>query len=204
MEQHVSTATRLPLHDYYMQVAWVVSRRSNCSRRKMGAILVVQHMLELARASDPDIPSISSTPSVPSTGIASAGYNGTPYRVQNCDEGGCPRCASPARPQEEYDWCLCVHAEQNAVALAARHGIATLGATLYSTLRPCFDCQKQCIQAGVAHVYYDRDSPYPKEEKEEAYQRLLVQSGIGFSRHHVALPFSVTDDSDVEPEMPRR
>ncbi len=70
-------------------------------RRQVGALIVVS-----GRSSAP-------------------GYNGTPVGVRNCVEGGCPRCASDAAPGDGYDACVCVHAEQNAIVLAARHGNAT-------------------------------------------------------------------------------
>src|SRR5207248_1998607 len=84
------------------------------------------------------------------------GYNGTPTKMRNCEEGGCHRCASPdAYPSGEgYDLCICVHAEQNALLAAARFGVAIEGCTLYSTLQPCFGCLKELLQANVREVCY--------------------------------------------------
>jgi dCMP deaminase len=102
-----------------MSIARTVASRSNCVRRKVGALIVVEKA------------------------IIGTGYNGAPLGVRNCDEGGCPRCASNAAPGEGYDSCICVHAEQNAIVLAARHGNATNAGILYTTLRPCFGCAKE-------------------------------------------------------------
>lgn len=47
-----------------------------------------------------------------------------------------------------------VHAEANAVAFAARHGIPLLGSTLYTTLTPCVKCAQLIINAGVTRVVW--------------------------------------------------
>lgn len=140
--------------DYYINIAWVVASRSNCSRRRVGALIVVNRR------------------------IVSTGYNGTPFGVTNCDEGGCPRCASAeVSSKAGLDWCLCVHGEQNAIALAARQGTATEGASLYVTTRPCFSCLKEAVQAGIREIVYDQPYDY-SDELESAYQTLLRQAGL--------------------------
>jgi dCMP deaminase len=139
--------------DYYMEIARTVARRSNCVRRGVGAIIVVHKA------------------------IISAGYNGAPMGVTNCCDGGCPRCSSDAPPGEGYDTCICVHAEQNAMILAARHGNATNGGVLYTTLRPCFGCVKEAIQAGIDEIVFDEPYAYP-EELEDVYRRVIEESGL--------------------------
>ena len=139
--------------EYYMTIAQAVSARSNCVRRRVGALVVVEKA------------------------IISTGYNGTPMGVRNCTDGGCPRCLSDAAPGEGYDACVCVHAEQNAFALAARHGNATNGGTLYTTLRPCFGCAKEAIQAGIREVVYGAPFEYGVG-LEEVFRRLIGESGI--------------------------
>ncbi len=138
---------------YYMDIARAVATRSNCQRRRVGALIVVEKA------------------------IIATGYNGTPIGVQNCSEGGCPRCASEAPPGAGYDTCVCVHAEQNSIALAARHGNATAGGTLYTTLRPCFGCAKEAVQAGIRELVFAEPYAYPPD-LEQVYQRLILQSGL--------------------------
>jgi dCMP deaminase len=140
--------------EYYMSIARAASARSTCIRRKVGALIVVQNA------------------------IIGAGYNGTPMGVRNCSDGGCPRCASDAAPGEGYDSCVCVHAEQNAIVLAARHGTATNGGILYTTLRPCFGCVKESIQAGIREIVYAEPYEYGAG-LEEVYRRLVAESGMG-------------------------
>lgn len=136
-----------------MDIARAVATRSNCLRRRVGALIVVEKA------------------------IIATGYNGTPIGVQNCAEGGCPRCASDAPPGTGYDTCVCVHAEQNAIALAARHGNATSGGRLYTTLRPCFGCAKEAVQAGIRELVFAEPYAYPPD-LEQVYQRLIAQSGL--------------------------
>jgi dCMP deaminase len=144
--------------EYYMGIARAVSTRSNCIRRRVGAIIVVQNAM------------------------IAAGYNGTPVGVRNCCDGGCPRCESDAAPGEGYDTCICVHAEQNAIVLAARHGNATDNGMLYSTLRPCFGCAKEAIQAGIREIVYAEPYEYD-EDLEEVYRQLHAESGISLRQH---------------------
>ena len=109
--------------------------------------------------------------------IISTGYNGTPMGVKNCFEGGCPRCISDVEPGQGYDTCICVHAEANAILLAARHGNATDGGVLYTTVRPCFSCLKEAVQAGIKEIVYEAKDAY-EGLLEEAYQTLVRDSEL--------------------------
>lgn len=146
--------------EYFINIAHEAARRSNCLRRQVGAIIVKDRA------------------------IISTGYNGTPMGVKNCCDGGCPRCQSDAGPGEGYDTCLCVHAEENAIVLAARHGTATANATLYTTLRPCFGCIKSAIQAGIKEIVYSEDFCY-EAPLEEAYRNLVLEAGLKVRQYTV-------------------
>lgn len=126
--------------EYFMAIAVVVSSRANCQRRAVGAVLVSN-----AKA------------------IVSTGYTGTPTGAVDCNLGGCARCSSDAGRSLGYDRCLCVHAEENAILLAARHGTPTNITTLYSTLKPCFACLRHAIQAGVREFVFAEDHPVDEE-----------------------------------------
>lgn len=117
---------------YFMAIAIAVRSRANCTGRRVGAVIVRESR------------------------ILSTGYNGTPSKMLNCDEGGCHRCAHPDAyaSGEGYDLCICVHAEQNALLAAARFGVAVQDCTLYTTLQPCFGCLKELLQANVREVRY--------------------------------------------------
>lgn len=153
----LGTDMRPSWDEYYMDLARHASKRSNCSRRKVGAIIVKGRS------------------------IVSTGYNGTPVGVRNCFDGGCVRCSSSVAPGQGYDTCICVHAEANAMLFAARHGTAIEGGILYTTLRPCFSCLKESIQAGISEIVYLLGEPYDGE-LEETYWSLLRESGIKMRR----------------------
>lgn len=126
-------AFKRPSRDvYFLGIAVAVSMRSNCIRRRIGAVVVVGGR------------------------IVSSGYNGTPTGMRNCFDGGCKRCNSEAE-QGNYEHCICVHAEENAIALAARHGTKVEGGTLYCTLRPCGDCLRLACQSGIVGVVFGEE-----------------------------------------------
>ncbi|GAA5898290.1 hypothetical protein JCM8208_006933, partial [Rhodotorula glutinis] len=141
---HLVEALRPSWDTYFMLLATLASLRSNCMKRRVGAVLVRDKR------------------------VVSTGYNGTPRGVTNCGEGGCARCnshgdgwavgagvgagstelagavgeggAGPAAPTtmsrvgEALDECLCLHAEENALLEAGRERVSgggTLGAVLY-------------------------------------------------------------------------
>ncbi|KAI8980756.1 cytidine deaminase-like protein [Trametes punicea] len=110
---------------YFMQLASLASRRSNCMKRRVGAVLVRN-----AR-------------------VVSTGYNGTPRGLKNCNEGGCNRCNTASETPDE---CLCLHAEENALLEAGRVGD---GAILYCNTCPCLKCTIKIIQSGIREVVYN-------------------------------------------------
>jgi dCMP deaminase len=127
--------------EYFMDIAHVVSRRGNCSRRKVAAVIVRDRR------------------------IISTGYNGTPRGIPNCFEGGCPRCASDAPSGESLGECICAHAEENAIVQAAYHGISVRDGVLYCTLSPCLMCTKMIINAGISEVVYDQEYHFSEQAR---------------------------------------
>lgn len=92
------------------------------------------------------------------------GYNGPP--------AGLPHCESECLARHSAGCTVAVHAEANAIAYAARHGIGLEGATLYSTHLPCLGCAQLIINAGIAKVYYGTDY------RDHSGRLLLQQAGI--------------------------
>ncbi|MHC4391291.1 MAG: deoxycytidylate deaminase [Planctomycetota bacterium] len=137
--------------DYFMHIAMAVRRRANCVGNRVGAIITLEDR------------------------IVSTGYNGTPSGVTNCNEGGCYRCnrREDFGPSEGYDLCICVHAEQNALLAAARFGIAVAGGSMYTTMRPCFGCAKEMLQARIESVYYLHEWTPKDPLRLEQYERLF-------------------------------
>lgn len=78
--------------------------------------------------------------------IVTTGYNGSPSGLPHCDEVGC---------LEHDGHCKrATHAERNALLQAARKGSSTAGCTAYVTHRPCLDCFRDLISAGVTRIIY--------------------------------------------------
>lgn len=128
-------ADRRPSKDiYFLLIATAVRTRADCVGRRVGAVVTRDGR------------------------VVSTGYNGTPFGVPNCSEGGCLRCArrgdALAPPGGAYDICICVHAEQNALLTAARFGQQTLGGLMTSTVQPCFGCLKEMLQAGIREIHF--------------------------------------------------
>lgn len=145
-----------PDHDqYFMGIAFAVRERAQCLGRKVGAVLVRDGR------------------------IIATGYNGTPQDMPNCDEHekGCYRCAEPDKFESGtgYDLCICVHAEQNALLSAARFGIAVEGATIYTTLRPCFGCTKEALQARIHAIKYVDNWAHPNDDVARQYEVLQAR-----------------------------
>ena len=121
---------RPPWHEYFMRITELVSSRSTCIRRKVGAILVKDKR------------------------ILCSGYNGAPSGVRHCSETGCLRSKLNVPSGERHELCRGAHAEQNAIVQAAFHGISVKGSVLYCTNQPCSICAKMIINAGIIKVYY--------------------------------------------------
>lgn len=120
---------------YFMQMAQVVAGRSTCLRRQVGAVMVKDKQ------------------------ILSTGYNGSPSGLLHCDEVGCLRQSLSVPSGERHEICRAVHAEQNALVQAAKHGVAITGADLYTTHQPCVLCTKLMINAGIRRVVYTHSYP---------------------------------------------
>ncbi len=116
---------------YFMEITHLVARRSTCLRRKVGAVLVKDK------------------------NILATGYNGAPSGVVHCLEVGCLREKLAIVSGERHELCRGLHAEQNAIVQAAKHGTNINGATLYCTTMPCIICAKMLINAGITRIVYE-------------------------------------------------
>lgn len=117
--------------EYFLMLAKLAATRSTCLAFPVGAVIVKNRQ------------------------VLATGYNGSPSGSAHCTaQGFCypglSSCdASKAMPSRA------VHAEANAIAQAAKHGIATDGASIYVTLEPCLSCLKLIISAGIREVFYE-------------------------------------------------
>lgn len=124
--------TRPTIDEVAVDIARIMARRSSCPKRQVGAVITKGGR------------------------IISSGYVGAPPGMPHCiDEGvGCLL-------DGDRKCIRTVHAEQNAIAVAAKNGISTDGGTLYCTVQPCFLCAKSTIAAGIKRVVYVEE--YRKE-----------------------------------------
>ena len=108
--------------------------------------------------------------------VLSTGYNGAPAGVKSCKEKcECLRKKLNIPSGTRHETCFAVHAEQNAIAQAARFGISVEGATIYVTHQPCTICTKMIINAGIKKVIFKHGYPddFSKVLLEEAGVELI-------------------------------
>jgi dCMP deaminase len=115
---------------YFMGMAQLISTRSTCVRRQVGAVIVKDKR------------------------VLTTGYNGSPKGTKHCEDLGCIRDQQNIPSGTRHELCRGVHAEQNAVIQAAYFGISIDGATIYTTTYPCSMCSKILINAGIREIVY--------------------------------------------------
>ncbi len=135
--------------EYFMSIALLVSGRSSCLRRSVGAILVREKK------------------------ILATGYNGAPSGIKHCEDTGCIREKLGIPSGQRHELCRGLHAEQNAFLQAALHGTSVKGSILYSTTQPCIICAKMIINAGISEIVI-ADS-YPDKMSMELLKQAKVK-----------------------------
>ncbi len=148
-------------HEYFMLIAKIVSSRSTCNSRRVGAVIVKDNH------------------------ILATGYNGAMPGVEHCIDhppvNGRPYCF---RRQlnvpdiDKYNFCKASHAEANAIAQAARYGISIEGATLYTTLAPCYVCLKLIAMARIKAIYYEHPYESSNQQRDEFWHQAVKDAGI--------------------------
>jgi len=128
-------AARPSWDEYFMEITSLVSSRSTCLRRQVGAVFVKDK------------------------NILATGYNGAPSKVAHCADVGCLREQMEIPSGERHEICRGLHAEQNGIIQAARHGINLSGSTVYITDSPCIICAKMLINVGVERIVCGRGYP---------------------------------------------
>jgi len=135
-----------------MAITKIITKRSTCLRRQVGAILVKDKR------------------------ILATGYNGAPAGLKHCQEVGCLREASSVPSGIQHELCRGLHAEQNVIIQAAYHGISINGSTLYCTTKPCVICSKMIINAGIEKIYYNEGYDDPLSDA------MLSEAGLKIER----------------------
>ncbi len=106
-------------HEYFMQMARLVSTKSKDPSTKCGCVIVAED-----------------------NAVLSTGYNGLPRGMEYSDK----------KLERPYKYKVMIHAEQNAIFNAARHGTKLFGGTAYVTDIPCHECARALVQCGIKRI----------------------------------------------------
>lgn len=139
--------------EYFMEITRLVAKRSTCLRRMVGAVIVKDR------------------------NILATGYNGAPSGVRHCSETGCLRERLQVPSGERHELCRGLHAEQNAIIQAAKHGTSIEGSILYCTTHPCGICAKMIINAGIRQVVYEEGY------SDDISREMFAEAGVSVTRY---------------------
>lgn len=122
-------------NNYFLEIAKTVSKRSNCLRAQVGAVIV---------GTDKK--------------IKATGYNGTPSKVVSCMElGCCYRIKNNIPSGTRYETCRSIHAEQNAIIQAGQDRCMGSSMYIYGHNFICILCKRFIVQAGIETIYLKKD-----------------------------------------------
>ncbi|GAB6279269.1 MAG: cytidine/deoxycytidylate deaminase family protein [Lentimicrobium sp.] len=136
--------------EYFIEVANTVAKRATCDRGRSGCVIVRDKQ------------------------ILVTGYVGSPVGFPHCDEVGHLLKKVIHEDGTITTHCMrTVHAEQNAIAQAARRGIALEGATIYCRMTPCHTCAMLIINCGIKRVVCEK-----KYHAGQESEKMFTQAGI--------------------------
>jgi dCMP deaminase len=143
-------------HKVYLNIAKELATLSHCVSHKVGVIAVLDGR------------------------ILATGINGTPKGSINCDAlfDEATVHSSEEERNAHYEWSKKneIHGEMNLIIFCAKHGIKLEGATLYSTLQPCYECVKNLTQVGIKVIVYSKI--YDKNPDQDELREMLEISDI--------------------------
>ncbi len=123
-------------HDYFLEIASTVAKRSNCLRAKVGAVIV---------GADKK--------------IKATGYNGVPSKVVSCMElGECYRIKNNIPSGTRYETCRSIHAEQNAIIQAGQDRCQGASMYIFGHNFICILCKRFIVQSGIETIYLKKDA----------------------------------------------
>lgn len=138
--------------EYFLNLVEMVGSRGTCDRGRSGCVIVKDKR------------------------ILSTGYVGSPIGTKHCDEIGHEMHTVIHQNEDKTRHCIRTsHAEINAIANAARFGMALEGATLYCHMTPCYTCAKTIINAGIRRVVCNKDYHAGGRSKE-----IFKEAGISY------------------------
>ena len=141
---------RPPWDEYFSKMVDAVATRATCDRGRAGCVIVKNKQ------------------------ILVTGYVGSPKGLPHCDDVGHLMKKTIHEGGKVTQHCVrTVHAEQNAIAQAARRGISLEGSTLYVRMTPCRTCTMLIINTGIERVVCQKK--YHSGEESEA---MFKESGL--------------------------
>jgi dCMP deaminase len=153
--------------EIYLFKAFIMATQSHCQSRQAAAI-IVKDGREIA-----------------------TGINGTVAGIINCDQIFPSKTSADWNRDAHHKFQLVngIHAEMNAIAYAAKNGIAIGGTTLYCTTEPCNDCLKTIMAAGIKRVIYAEKYNYAARDK--CVEATLKQLGIKLEHLPIKMKFEI-------------
>lgn len=121
--------------EYFLEMAKTASKRSNCLRAQVGAIIVGDDKT-----------------------IRATGYNGTPSKVESCMERNyCYRVQHNIPSGTRYETCRSIHAEQNAIIQAGLERCKNSTMYIYGHNFVCILCKRFILQAKIKNIVLKKD-----------------------------------------------
>lgn len=141
---------------FFVEVLRSLSKESKCVSRQVSCVLVKDNR------------------------IISTGYNGTLSGASHCND---KFDKDSFDKHDHHIWSREneVHAEQNAIAFAARNGITTQGAICYTSLQPCNTCLLILVQSGITEIVYLED--YEKSNFSESLSNTLQSLNVKIRKY---------------------
>lgn len=153
---------------WYMKIAQLMSERSTCLRRQVGAIAVRDGR------------------------ILTTGYNGPPSGMDHCLPTTCVRIVENIPSGQSLERCKALHAEQNLIVQAALTGVVLEGCTVYCTHAPCTTCTKLLLGIGVERIVVANDYP------DEYGEALREEAGVCYEVLDMSKVSPTEQDSPIE------
>ncbi|MBT4277695.1 hypothetical protein HOD96_03050 [Candidatus Falkowbacteria bacterium] len=154
---------RLSWDETFMNLALLISERTACKFHSVGVVFVGENHR-----------------------IISLGYNGPTEGDYHCIDVGCAKVDGDPKTGE-LKKCRGAHAEVNGI-INAQDTRRLRGATMYSTLTPCYDCMKALNNAGIREIVYFKEYERIKEGgketvKEDEVWDLAERRGIKIRKY---------------------
>lgn len=128
---------RPPTDFYFLRMAYLVSERGTCSRRKVGCVFVNKR-----------------------NHVIATGYNGAPSGFKHCIDDPCD--GTKFKSGEGLEECEAIHAEQNAILQCK--DVYDID-RVYTTVEPCIHCIKLLLNTSANQIIYGEQYVHEKARK---------------------------------------